>query len=307
MNELSLHITDRCNLRCRFCLFGDTLVRGAERIPREEVEQFLVRHRNDGYDRVNLHGGEPTMRQDLFELLDLIRRCGYPAVSIQTNGHALANRRFTERLFHAGVDLFILSVHGHVPALHDDLAGVPGTLDRLLAGMDHVRELGGKLRTNTVTMRQNCEVLPAIVELVTEHGARHVNLSSLMPMDGGWSDLLPSFTKVLPSLRRAVATAEARGARVTLEGFPLCTVPGLEERCLLRVAERGHRIKCLVRGNVMDNHDSYVVDHCKRKAAACEACVWDDQCGGFYTHYVETYGWGELRAASAPAGFLASM
>lgn len=299
MNELSLHITDRCNLRCRFCLFGDSLGSGVERIAREELEQFLLRHRNEGYDRVNLHGGEPTMRQDLFDLLDLIRSCGYPAVSIQTNGHALANGRFTERLFRAGVDLFILSVHGHVPAVHDELAGVPGTLERLLTGMDHVRELGAKLRTNTVAMRQNVQALPAIAELVTKHGATHVNLSSLMPMDRDWHDLLPSFATVFPALCRAVETAEAYGARVTLEGFPLCTVPGLEERCMLRVAERGHRIKCLVRGNVMDNHDSYVVEHCKRKAAGCEGCLWNEQCGGFYTHYVETYGWGELRPAEA--------
>jgi MoaA/NifB/PqqE/SkfB family radical SAM enzyme len=297
MNELSLHITDRCNLRCRFCLFGTSLGRGAERIPWRELERFLLDHKDQGYDRVNLHGGEPTLRRDLFDLLDLIRNSGYPAVSIQTNGRTLANRGFTERLYRAGVDLFILSVHGHVPALHDELAGVPGTLDRLLTGMDHVRELGGSLRTNTVAMRQNYAALPAIAELVTEHGAAHVNVSSLMPMDNGWGDLLPTFTALFPAVRKAVETAEARGATVSLEGFPLCTVPGLEERCLLRVAARGHRIKCLVRGNVVDDHDAYVVEHCKKKEAACQSCRWNDQCGGFYTRYVETHGWGELQVA----------
>jgi MoaA/NifB/PqqE/SkfB family radical SAM enzyme len=302
MKELSLHITDVCNFRCRFCLYGDTLVRGPEQIPWEQLESFLVEHQGQGYAWVNLHGGEPTMRKDLFELLALIRRLGYPAVSLQTNGWALAHRGFTRRLADAGVSLFVVSVHGATPEVHDDLAGAAGSLERLLRGMAHVRSLGLPLRTNTVITRANYRTLPAVAELVIGAGASHVNFSTLMPsghVEEIHRRLMPTFGQIVPPVVEAVELAEGRGAEATLEGFPLCTVPGYEDRCLLRLPETGEVIRCMVRGNVLDNHDSYVMEQCKSKRAECSSCAHLQRCGGVYTGYVAAHGWSELQPVAA--------
>lgn len=301
MKQLSLHVTDRCNFRCGFCVWGDTLHRGAEDLPRDELVDFLGEHRDGGFRQVNLHGGEPTLRRDLFELLSSIRTLGYPAVSIQTNGWALANRGFTNRLVDAGVRLVVLSVHGATPQVHDRLVEAPGSLQRLLAGMDHLRRLDVPVRTNTVVMRPNLAQLPLIADLVTAHGACQVNLSSLMPSGGAWPDdeeRMPSYTEAAAPIAEAVRRAEVAGARVTLEGFPRCTVPGLEERCLHRDALSGDQIKCFVRGQVWDNHDSFLEDHCKSHGPACQLCRYEDVCPGVYTLYARSRGWSELRPIS---------
>jgi len=304
MKELSLHVTDLCNFRCCFCVWGDTLRRAGERIPWTQLEAFLVAHQGEGFERVNLHGGEPTLRSDLFAVLELIRRLGYPAASIQTNGWRLAQPGFVERLIEAGVDLFVVSVHGHTPAVHDAHSGVRGSLDRVVKGLDIVRSRGGALRTNTVVTRLNYRHLPAIAEMVTGHGAAHVNISALMPSGRARAadeSLMPSYVEIAPFVRAMAGEAERRGAAVTLEGFPCCAVPGLERHTIHRELAQGQQVKCLIRGAVWANHDAFVEEHCKTKGPACAGCVLESRCGGVYTAYVRARGWSEFQPLPAGA------
>lgn len=298
MKELSLHITDLCNFSCAFCVWGDALCRRDDPVAWASLERFLADHRGEGFDRVNLHGGEPTLRRDLFQLLALIRRLGYPAVSLQTNGWALANRGFAERLAAGGVGLVVISLHGASAGVHDGLVGARGSLARLLAGMDHLAALGIAVRTNTVITRENLAELPEIAALAVGHGAREVNLSSLMPSGRAWTGegcLGPSFRDASRPVEEAVRRAEAGGARVSLEGFPCCTVPGLEEHCLQRDATTGDQIQCFIHGAVWSNHDTFVERSVKSKRSECRRCRYDQRCPGVYTLYAHTRGWGELQ------------
>lgn len=298
MKELSLHITDVCHFECDFCVWGETLHRGVDDIPREELEAFLRENRDGGFEVVNLHGGEPTLRRDLFALLDTVRRYGYPDVSIQTNGWALANPGYARRLVDAGVKLVVISIHGATPEVHDGLVRAEGSLERALAGMDHLRELGVALRTNTVAVLPNLPQLPAVSDLVTAHGVEHVNFSSLMPSGRAWPDddhLMPPYGETARLVVEAARRAEAAGARVTLEGFPPCTVPGFEDRCLKRDDHSGDQIKCFIRGEVWNNHDTFVEDHLKTKGPACPGCRHEARCPGVYTLYTHSRGWAEFQ------------
>jgi MoaA/NifB/PqqE/SkfB family radical SAM enzyme len=298
MKELSLHITDLCNFACAFCVWGDSLCRRDDPVEWSGLEAFLTEHRGEGFEWVNLHGGEPTLRRDLFRLLALIRLLGYPNVSLQTNGWALANRRFTERLAEGGVSLVVISLHGATAGVHDGLVGAPGSLARLLRGMDHLAALGIAMRTNTVITRENLSELPAIADLAVGHGAREVNLSSLMPSGRAWSGAetpAPSFRAVRGPVAAAVRRAEEGGARVTLEGFPFCAAPHLEDRCLHRDGATGDQITCFIHGSVWANHDTHVERSLKSKRSQCRQCRYDERCPGVYTLYAHARGWEEFQ------------
>jgi molybdenum cofactor biosynthesis enzyme MoaA len=298
MRQLSLHVTDRCNQRCCFCLFDD-LSRGAERIPMASLEGFLEANRGLGFERVNLHGGEPTVRGDLIGLVEKIRALGYPEVSLQTNGCRLADASYAARLAGAGVSLFIVSLHAADEETHDRLVGVPGRLRLVVQGLQNVLALGVAVRTNTVVTRRNYRVLSATAHLLLEIGVQHVNISSLMPSgmaSVSFHELMPSYTEISGSLEEALFHLESRGARVTLEGFPLCVLPAAHrKRVVLRLAAAGDVIKCLVRGRVIESHDEYAIEHCRCKRRECEACADSARCPGAYRAYADVFGWDEFQ------------
>lgn len=89
MKALSVHLTDVCNSKCSFCIVDSPFVKD-DTISRSRVSQFLRDHAGMGYEAVNIHGGEPTIRRDLMEILDEIRDLGYPAVLLQTNGRKMS-------------------------------------------------------------------------------------------------------------------------------------------------------------------------------------------------------------------------
>ncbi|HEY3382561.1 MAG TPA: radical SAM protein [Vicinamibacterales bacterium] len=304
MRELSIHVTDRCNFRCQFCVWGDRLVREGGDVAAADIEVFLESNRDQGFERVNLHGGEPTLRRDLFDVLASVRAFGYPSVSLQTNGWALADRAFVERLAAAGVSLFIVSVHGPTADIHDDLCGVPGGLSRALRGIEHAAALGCAVRTNTVVTTRNFSLLAATVERVIAAGASHVNISSLMPAGraaAAGAALMPRFDRIAPHVVAAVRVALDRGVVATLEGFPSCAAPELAHLCLARDDRHGHQITCLIHGVIWQNHDAYVASTCKTKGASCAACALTGECGGVYRPYVQLHGWDEFQPQVAGA------
>ena len=89
MKAFSVHLTDVCNSKCNFCIVGLAHM-SEDTIVRRRVSRFLRENAGHGYEAVNLHGGEATIRRDFLEILEEIQELGYPTVFLQTNGRKLA-------------------------------------------------------------------------------------------------------------------------------------------------------------------------------------------------------------------------
>src|SRR3989440_13091857 len=95
LSSLRLSVTDRCNLRCRYCMPEDEYVW----LPRtailtfEEIERLVAVFAGQGVRKVRLTGGEPLLRHDLPTLVDMIAR-NPPADDppMTTNGVLLAKQ-----------------------------------------------------------------------------------------------------------------------------------------------------------------------------------------------------------------------
>jgi len=131
LTYLRVSVTDRCNLRCTYCLpedaefpFGDRDFLSAEEI--ETMVGALVRL---GIDRVRLTGGEPLVRRDLLEIVRRVKALpGVRNLALSTNGTELA--RLAPALKAAGVDRVNISLDTLDPE------GVEAALD---AGLDPVK------------------------------------------------------------------------------------------------------------------------------------------------------------------------
>src|SRR6266849_2130245 len=102
-NNLRISVTDRCNLRCTYCMPEDVVFMDrAGLLTFEEMTHFVRVAVPLGIDKIRLTGGEPTMRRDLACLVQMLSAIhGIKDIGITTNGILLANQ--AEELFDAGL------------------------------------------------------------------------------------------------------------------------------------------------------------------------------------------------------------
>jgi MoaA/NifB/PqqE/SkfB family radical SAM enzyme len=295
MRYLSVHLTDLCNSKCDFCVVDSPLYT-TDSIEYDGVTSFLEQNANQGYELVNLHGGEPTIHPRFLDTLRLIKGLGYKAVHLQTNGITLAKSNFTKQLVELNVQLFIISLHGDKAEIQDTQTCTPGGLERTIQGIINVKSNGAKIRTNTVITNQNVSRLAEISYLACRLGVDHINFSNLHPVGGcvfGLGRMLPSFEDIRSHLYPAIDYALSMGRRVTLEGFPHCTV---KEKLHLHLSNEHRKIRMLMRGIVIEDYDSFMNDACRQFGPPCKECSASSACGGVYPEYAQAKGWTEFSA-----------
>src|SRR5829696_8580561 len=91
-NNLRISVTDRCNLRCTYCMPEEvTFLDRAEILTFEEIARFVRVATTLGVDKVRLTGGEPLLRRGLQELVRLVAAIpGVRDLGLTTNGILLA-------------------------------------------------------------------------------------------------------------------------------------------------------------------------------------------------------------------------
>ena len=188
-NYLRISLTEKCNLRCGYCMPEDgvDLTAKDELLTADEIGRVVKIFAAAGVDKVRLTGGEPTLRKDLE---DVVRRVsGTPGVretSVTTNGVTLAKR--LDALRANGLTRLNVSLDTLVPAKFEFMTRRKGH-DRVLASVDKACELGFQsVKVNCVVMRgQNDDELLDFVAL-TKDKPINVRFIEYMPFDGNkWS------------------------------------------------------------------------------------------------------------------------
>ncbi len=152
-NNLRISVTDRCNLRCTYCMPEEvTFLEREALLTFEEIAHFVRVAKALGIDKVRLTGGEPLLRRDLDRLVALIAAIpGVRDLGLTTNGILLADQ--AQRLHEAGLQRLNVSLDTLDPACFRQLTRRDG-LDRVLAGLDAARRLGFEsIKVNAVIIR----------------------------------------------------------------------------------------------------------------------------------------------------------
>ena len=119
-----LEVTKRCDLNCRFC-FADGGNCAGEDLPVEEIKRQIDEIvEKTGGTLLQLSGGEPTLRDDLPEIVAYARNAGIDYVQLNTNGIRLAKDfRYMHDLFHAGLSFVFLQFDGLTDSVYEKLRG----------------------------------------------------------------------------------------------------------------------------------------------------------------------------------------
>ena len=156
LTDLRVSVTDRCSLRCAFCMPEereyDFLPRG-ELLTYEEIARLVRLFARLGVRKVRLTGGEPLLRRDLTRLIEMLAPVpGVEDLALTTNGLLLARQATALRA--AGLGRVTVSVHSLRPETFARLTGGRGELDLVLAGIDAAVAAGlTPVKVNAVVVR----------------------------------------------------------------------------------------------------------------------------------------------------------
>ena len=159
-----LEVTDRCNLHCAVC-FADAGRGEAEDPPLTNISWLLQRAMAAvGPCNLQLSGGEPTLRDDLPEIVEIARRIGYSFIQVNTNGLRLAaDIGYGRRLRDAGLSSVFLQFDGVDDEVYHSLRG-RALLDRKLQAVKNCGETGlGVVLVPTLVRGVNTGSVGAIV------------------------------------------------------------------------------------------------------------------------------------------------
>jgi radical SAM protein with 4Fe4S-binding SPASM domain len=157
---------------------------------------------------VTLTGGEPLLRDDLSQILDLLRDRKV-ATTIISNGRLLTKSTVMD-LLDSDVRLFELPLLSHRREVHDHLSGSPGAFDAALAAMAHIRYQRGQFVAVFVITQLNLPDLYDAIKLAFAFGARGLMLNRFNPGGRGrthLAELLPTAGQVRQALQVADAAA----------------------------------------------------------------------------------------------------
>jgi len=152
ISYLRVSVTDRCNLRCRYCMPEDgvKLLNHDDVLSFEDIADFVKAAAGMGITRVRLTGGEPLVRKGVVNLVSMVSNIdGITDLALTTNGILLAN--FAEDLACAGLSRVNISIDSMESARYKEITR-GGDINAVIAGIDAAENAGlGPIKLNCVT------------------------------------------------------------------------------------------------------------------------------------------------------------
>ncbi len=212
MEELDLHVTNRCNLRCMHCCF-DSGRRAMPELPTARICEVLAEAIALGAREIHVTGGEPFLRPDVLTIVAEAIVQG-ARVRVQSNG-TLLDRKGLARLAALGIDELMISIDGP-EQVNDSIRG-HGTHAKAWNAVQAAQALGIPVRVNTVVMQRNLRSIAGLLDSTLELGVKVHSFFHFTPFGAGAGRLDETIGKRewLGFIEDVTALCEAKGSART--------------------------------------------------------------------------------------------
>ena len=180
--RMDLAITYRCNNDCAHCY--NERERSYPELAAHEWKKILKELWQLGIPHIIFTGGEPTLRNDLPELITQAESIGQ-ITGLNTNGRRLSNSAYTNLLVESGLDHVQITVESSNEIVHDQMVRSSGAFKQTIQGLKNA--LGSKLfvMTNTTMLRSNLSTIPDTLDFLADLGVPTVGLNALIHSGAG--------------------------------------------------------------------------------------------------------------------------
>ncbi len=163
--------TARCNLRCVHCYSDSDYAVSADELTTEQAKDFIRQIADYGCPVLLFSGGEPLLREDLFELMVFARELGL-RIALSSNG-TLITQDIAKRLYDVGLAYAGVSLDGP-KGVHDQFRGQAGCFDATMKGIDACLLAGIRTGLRCTMTRQNIDVVGEIFDIAEQNGIRRI-------------------------------------------------------------------------------------------------------------------------------------
>lgn len=180
---IAWEFTKGCNLSCAHCRGASTSEVDRDELTTEESKHFIDEIVGIGSPILILSGGEPLVRDDIFEIASYGTEKGLRVV-MATNG-TMVTPAIAEKLKQSGIQRASISIDGATSSTHDDFRGMPGAFKGALNGIKIFKETGIGIQINTTITKRNIHEIPDIFEFAKNIGAEALHIFMLVPTGRG--------------------------------------------------------------------------------------------------------------------------
>jgi radical SAM protein with 4Fe4S-binding SPASM domain len=175
--RMDLALTYRCNNNCAHCY--NARARNFPELDTQDWFEILDRLWDLRIPHIVFTGGEPTLREDLPELIRHAESNGQ-ITGLNTNAIRLADSTSVAKLVDAGLDHVQITLESHLPEVHDLMVGHQGAWARTVAGIRNVLQTRLYVMTNTTMLTHNSASIPDTLQFLAELGVPTVGLNALI-------------------------------------------------------------------------------------------------------------------------------
>ena len=195
-------ITYRCNARCIHCYAPAPHPYRITELTLEEWKKLFEDISDMGAFRVIFTGGEPLLREDLFEMVAYVHNLGL-ATTLETNG-SLLNRKKVEKLVKAGINVISISINRSNPRDYDVFSGYKGLFKKVIDDFKILEDYPVDTAVFTTVTKVNIKDIPEIIDIAADVKADRIAFVHISPAGRAKTnqDLYPSAEEYITLLEK---------------------------------------------------------------------------------------------------------
>lgn len=176
ISSILWNVTYQCDLKCKHCYIGEPSNKHEELNTKQATD--LISNIGDmGIPLLFMTGGEPLLRDDIFDLIQLCK--DYDIMTVLSSNGLLINKQAAKKLRKHNVHYIAVSVYGP-PSVHDDIVGLPGSFNKLMENAKSCIDEGINFCFKTVVNKYTYEHIPYIFQKGSELGVKSFYLCDLV-------------------------------------------------------------------------------------------------------------------------------
>lgn len=274
LHKAIIKLSYSCNNNCFFC----------HALPKKSVKQLSIDNIKDKINFLSekevscvlFSGGEPTLRNDLFDILEYAKLKGF-STGLITNSRMLSSSSFVNMLISKGLKYIYTTLLSSKEKIHNKITR-DNSFDQTIKGIENAVEAGFYVMVNVVLVRDNLNLIQEIIDLVNAIGVSSIKLSFVEPISKHDMDYTPDIEIASKKVKEAIDNN--LGVNIGWDGFPLCLMKSYEDKLNnLRTNDIG------LISEVSENEFYPVDEGNKIKKECCNNCKRNYSCEGIYEIY----------------------